>query len=100
MAFAEASRASEAFDQIDTFKPDLILLDMELPDGNGLDICQRLRANGFQNQLSCLRAKWMKKILSRALIKERVIVLLNPCVSVNYFRWSAHNCANIKHQMT
>ena len=25
MAFAEASRASEAFDQIDTFKPDLIL---------------------------------------------------------------------------
>ena len=51
MAFAEASRASEAFDQIDTFKPDLILLDMELPDGNGLDICQRLRAHGFQKPI-------------------------------------------------
>ena len=53
-AFAEASRASEAFDQIDTFKPDLILLDMELPDGNGLDICQRLRAHGFQKPIIML----------------------------------------------
>ena len=54
MAFAEASRASEAFDQIDTFKPDLILLDIELPDGNGLDICQRLRAHGFQKPIILL----------------------------------------------
>ena len=53
-AFAEASRASEAFDKIDTFKPDLILLDMELPDGNGLDICQRLRAHGFQKPIIML----------------------------------------------
>ena len=54
MAFAEASTASEAFVQIDTFKPDLILLDMELPDGNGLDICQRLRAHGFQKPIIML----------------------------------------------
>jgi len=54
MAFAEASRASEAFDQIETFDPDLILLDMELPDGNGLDICQRLRAHGFQKPIIML----------------------------------------------
>ena len=54
MAFAEASRASEAFEQIDTFKPDLILLDMQLPDGNGLDICQRLRAHGFQKPIILL----------------------------------------------
>ena len=54
MGLAEASRAGEAFDQIDTFKPDLILLDMELPDGNGLDICQRLRAHGFQKPIIML----------------------------------------------
>ena len=54
MAFAEASRASEAFYQIDTFKPDLILLDMKLPDGNGLDICKRLRAHGFQKPIIML----------------------------------------------
>ena len=54
MAVAEASRASEVFEQIETFKPDLVLLDMELPDGNGLDICQRLRAHGFQKPIIML----------------------------------------------
>ena len=53
-AFAEASRASEAFEQIDTFKPDLVLLDRELPDGDGLDVCQRLRAHGFQKPIIML----------------------------------------------
>ncbi len=54
VAFAEAARASETFDQVDTFKPDLILLDAELPDGNGFDICQSLRARGFQKPIIML----------------------------------------------
>ena len=54
MAFAEAARAFEAFEKIDTFKPDLILLDLELPDGNGFDICQRLRECGFHKPIIML----------------------------------------------
>ena len=48
---AEAARASEAFEQVELFKPDLILLDIELPDGHSLDICQRLRARGFEKPI-------------------------------------------------
>ena len=69
MAFAEASRASEAFDQIDTFKPDLILLDMELPDGNGLDICQRLRAHGFQKPIIMLTGQIDEEDIAKGLDK-------------------------------
>ncbi|MGB0818997.1 MAG: response regulator transcription factor, partial [Candidatus Puniceispirillaceae bacterium] len=69
MAFAEASRASEAFDQIDTFKPDLILLDMELPDGNGLDICQRLRAHGFQKPIIMLTGQMDEEDIVKGLNK-------------------------------
>ncbi len=69
IAFAEASRASEAFDQIDTFKPDLILLDEELPDGNGFDICQRLRARGFQKPVIMLTGQKNEKDIVKGLDK-------------------------------
>ena len=34
--------------------PDLILLDIQMPDGNGIDICQRLRRNGFAKPIVML----------------------------------------------
>jgi DNA-binding response OmpR family regulator len=37
--------------------PDLILLDIQTPDGNGIDICQRLRRNGFAKPIVMLTAK-------------------------------------------
>jgi DNA-binding response OmpR family regulator len=37
--------------------PDLILLDIQMPGGNGIDICQRLRRNGFAKPIVMLTAK-------------------------------------------
>ena len=37
--------------------PDLILLDIQMPDGNGIDICQRLRRNGFAKPIVMLTNK-------------------------------------------
>jgi DNA-binding response OmpR family regulator len=37
--------------------PDLILLNVQMPDGNGIDICQRLRRNGFAKPIVMLTAK-------------------------------------------
>ena len=37
--------------------PDLILLDIQMPDGNSIDICQRLRRNGFAKPIVMLIAK-------------------------------------------
>ena len=50
----EAAKASEAFDKADQFKPDLILLDIQLPDGNGFDICKKLRETGFEKPIIML----------------------------------------------
>ena len=76
LAFAEAARASEAFDQVDTFKPDLILLATEFPDGNGFDICQRLRARGFQKLIILLTAGVDEKDIVRGLDKGA-----NDCIA-------------------
>ena len=37
--------------------PDLILLDIQMPDGNGVDICRRLRSNGYTKPIVMLIAK-------------------------------------------
>ncbi len=39
----EAATATEAAEHIQN-GPDLIVLDVDLPDGNGLDVCRKLRA--------------------------------------------------------
>ena len=78
MAFAEASRASEAFDQIDIFRPDLVLLDMELPDGNGLDICQSLRAHGFQKPIIMLTGQMEEEDIVKGLDKGASDYIAKP----------------------
>ena len=37
--------------------PDLILLDIQMPDGNGVEICKRLRSKGFAKPIIMLTAK-------------------------------------------
>ena len=43
---AEAKDVEEALAAIDSAHPDLIFLDINLPDGNGLELTRRLRAAG------------------------------------------------------
>ena len=50
----EAGLVSEVFDTIDAFAPDIILLDVQLPDGNGFEICSRLRSRGFDKPILML----------------------------------------------
>ena len=38
-------------------KPDLILLDIQMPDSNGLEICKRLRRDGYTKPIVMLTAK-------------------------------------------
>jgi sigma-B regulation protein RsbU (phosphoserine phosphatase) len=43
--FQFAEGGYSALEQIESFKPDLVLLDMQMPDLPGLDVCRRIRAN-------------------------------------------------------
>ena len=53
----DAAKAGEAFDKVEQFKPDLILLDIQLPDGNGFDICTKLRGRGFEKPIILLTSQ-------------------------------------------
>lgn len=43
-----AQNAEEAYQQLDIFHPDLLILDILLPDGNGLEICRRFREKSLR----------------------------------------------------
>jgi two-component system, NarL family, response regulator DevR len=48
----EAGTVAEALARVPAVRPDVVLLDMRLPDGDGADLCARLRAR--DPQLRCL----------------------------------------------
>ena len=50
----EAENLIEAFREIDERLPDLVILDIRLPDGNGIEICRKLRDRGFSKPIIML----------------------------------------------
>jgi two-component system, NarL family, response regulator DegU len=52
----EASGGEEALQLAGSLKPDLLLLDMEMPDLKGVEVAQRLRANGSTVRILALSA--------------------------------------------
>lgn len=45
MAIAEAADGKDAMEKIDSFKPDLVFMDVKLPDGNGLNLTKVIKAD-------------------------------------------------------
>ena len=54
--FALCSSISQAKAKIQSGSPDLLILDVNLPDGSGLDFCARLRAAGYSAPILMLTA--------------------------------------------
>ena len=62
----EAATACEAIELGVQLQPDLILLDIELPDGNGLDVCQELRWRAPQVHILILSAFYDEELVAHA----------------------------------
>jgi len=54
MHLAEAGTLAQARDMLSQTQPDLIILDVQLPDGNGFSFCAELRASGFDRPIIML----------------------------------------------
>ncbi len=51
-----ARTGKEALAQIDEVKPDLVLLDVNMPDGSGIDVLRKLRKSGEERPIILLTA--------------------------------------------
>lgn len=45
MAIAEAADGKDAMSMVDSFRPDLVFMDVNLPDGNGLNLTKIIKAD-------------------------------------------------------
>jgi serine phosphatase RsbU (regulator of sigma subunit)/DNA-binding response OmpR family regulator len=48
------STALDFFEKLSIFKPDVLLIDVVLPDGNGIDICRRIRSEKANDKIFIL----------------------------------------------
>lgn len=53
----EAASGAEAIDAVAKYKPDLVLLDVHLPDLNGMEVCRRLKADMGDDPLMFSRSR-------------------------------------------
>ena len=56
-AVEECDSITPVPEKVVSFQPDLILLDVQLPDGSGFDLCQRLRDQGFKRPILMLTGR-------------------------------------------
>jgi two-component system OmpR family response regulator len=56
-AVSTAATAAEAVAVAGEIQPDLVVLDVRLPDGDGLDVCRQLRARGLSAGIVFLTAR-------------------------------------------
>ena len=49
--FRSTSNINDAMSLIHSFKPDILLLNISLPDGSGTGFCNHLRQNGFEKPI-------------------------------------------------
>ena len=63
----EVATVSDLTKQIDNFAPDLVLLDVQLPDGDGFEICERLRQSGFDKPILLLTSQDDKNHIAKSL---------------------------------
>jgi len=56
-AVAEAATGRDALEQVAEWHPDLVLLDVMLPDLDGFDVCKRLRADRYDVPVIFLTAR-------------------------------------------
>ncbi|RJX65761.1 response regulator [Vibrio sinensis] len=75
-----ATTQAEAELQLDIFQPELILLDVYLPDGTGLDILQNLRGENHRCDVILITAARDMETLQQAMRGGVVDYLLKPVV--------------------
>lgn len=59
-----ASTALEAASRLPVFRPDIILLDIRLPDLSGLEVCRHFRADGIDRKIPILAMSAFERTVS------------------------------------
>lgn len=73
----ETADGHEAIQLAKTLSPDLIMIDIDIPSLNGIDVMQRLRKNNYTGGLLVLSARMMTITFVAVQVSVPVVLLAN-----------------------
>lgn len=73
-----ASNGREALERVVEKRPDVIVLDLYLPDLNGIDVMQELRRNRYPGRIVILTAGQEEDLLQQALQLDAIDIVTKP----------------------
>jgi CheY-like chemotaxis protein len=73
-----ARNGVEALAMVEQERPQLILLDVEMPDMNGIEVLCRLRAREFDSKVLLISGSWSEVVLERARELDVVDMVSKP----------------------
>jgi len=81
-----APSGQQALNRLDNFQPDLILLDVMMPDLDGMEVCQRIKADPQWQAVPIIMVTALtdKEDLARCLATGADDLLVNPSMAWNY----------------
>lgn len=74
----EATSGARAYELLDETIPDLVLLDVELPDANGIDILKRIRARNLPSAVIVITAHGSVKVAVDAMREGAYDFIMKP----------------------
>ena len=73
-----ASTGEQAIQKVEELKPDILLLDLQMPGGTGMDVLRRVRSNGSRLKIVLLTAAIDDaSLLEAKSLRVQVMVLKN-----------------------
>ena len=94
-----ANQLDEAEEMAAILEPDLILLDLYFPEGNGLDLLRKLRAQGQQVDIILITAAKEVSILQDALRGGAFDYIIKPAIFTR-FEEALHRFRQYRQQLT
>src|SRR5262249_26479372 len=74
----DATTSARALDVLDATIPDLVLLDVELPDGNGIDILRKIKARNLPCAVVVVTAHGSVKVAVEAMREGAYDFIIKP----------------------
>lgn len=80
----EAANGAEGFDTVQSFAPDLILCDWNMPELNGIDLLKKLRASGNETPFGFVTSEGTDEMRATASESGAMFLITKPFTAEDF----------------
>ncbi|MDB5293134.1 MAG: chemotaxis protein CheY [Phycisphaerales bacterium] len=92
IAAEQAATLQEGFDKLTTLAPLCVLLDLGLPDGNGVEVLRHIRRHGLPIKVAIITGSDDYSTVGTAMLLQPDILFRKPVDAAEVMSWVATSC--------